>query len=416
MILALCLGFNTASAATVEASDGGKEWKRERVRTLKPAKEAQEVNRFGGSSRHTVEATGFFHLTKRPNGWWLVDPDGGLFIMKGVNSVEAKRVGRKDRENWAKDTYDLLTKNGFNTIGRWSSPEDFHSADKPIPWCGTLSFMGKYAKNRREKNGEADYPNETIPVFDPEWPEFCEKYARRETAKTIDDPWLIGHFSDNELPFRPDALEKYLSLPESDPGHQAALSWMKEHRYRKSDAKKERVQKEFLEVVARRYFETVASALKKADPNHLFLGSRIHGRCINESVIRASAVCDIISVNYYHRWEPEKKRIRDWEKWSGRPFFVSEFYAMKVTAKDTYADGAGYRVLEFEDAAAFYHTHVAALLRDIPSCVGWHWFKYADDTPNWQKGIVSTQGLPHQALLDGMKTLNDQAYTLRGLR
>uniref|UniRef100_UPI003564B93F hypothetical protein n=1 Tax=Pontiella sp. TaxID=2837462 RepID=UPI003564B93F len=305
---------------------------------------------------------------------------------------------------------------GFNTIGRWSEQDAFKAAGHPVPWCNTTSFMKDYAKRRSYKNGESGFPNETLPVFDAEWPEFCVEYAEEQVAHLKNDPWLIGHFSDNELPFRPDALTKYLALPKEDAGYRGAWAWVRENKVKESRFDDEKIQQAFLEHVARLYYETVAKALKKADPNHLYIGSRLHGRCINEATITAAGACDVISINYYHRWEPEEDRMEDWEDWSGRPFFISEFYAMKVESENTVPEGVGYRVLNHGDAAAFYHTHTVPLLKKVPSCVGWHWFKYADDTPEWQKGIVSNDGKVHQTLVEGMKIVNDQVYALRGLR
>lgn len=403
-------------AATVYTSDGGKAWEKLEVKTIKPARKPDAVNQFGGSAKHKVKGTGFFQCLEKSNAWWLVDPEGHLFFMKGLNSVEAERVGRYDSESWAKETYALMKEYGFNTIGRWSEQEAFQRAGVPVPWCNTTSFMKDYSKRRLLKNGEGGFPNETLPVFDPEWPEFCEVYAEEQLSHLKNDPWLIGHFSDNEIPFRPDALSKYLSLPREDAGYRGAWAWVRENKVKESRFKDGKVQQAFLEHVARLYYETVAEAMKKADPNHLFLGSRLHGRCISPATVTAAGACDVISINYYHRWEPEEDRMEDWEKWSGRPFFISEFYAMKVESEQTVPEGVGYRVLNHRDAAAFYHTHTVPLLKKVPSCVGWHWFKYADDTPEWQKGIVSNEGTVHQTLVAGMKIVNDQAYTLRGLR
>lgn len=125
---------------------------------------------------------------------------------------------------------------------------------------------------------------------------------------------------------------------------------------------------------------------------------------------------DGISVNYYHRWEPEKERLADWTKWSGRPFLVSEFYAMKVTDEKTDAAGAGFRVLQYADAGQFYQTFTVGLLWDIPNCVGWRWFKYADDSADWHKGIVERDGEAHRTLVEAMGFVNRRAYSLRGLR
>jgi hypothetical protein len=415
-LLISCALVATLQAESVYSSDGGKAWEKRPVQTMKPARKTDAVNQYGGSANHKLKGSGFFQCLENSGRWWLVDPDGHPFIMKGLNSVASKRVGRKDSEAWAKEIYELMRNHGFNTLGRWSEAEAFKDAGVPVPWCNTTSFMKDYAKRRPEQNGESGFPNETLPVFDREWPEFCAAYAERKVADLTDDPWLIGHFSDNEIPFRPDALAKYLSLPKDDPGCKGAKAWMRANQVKESEISKDAVQQAFLEHVARLYFETVAAALKKADPNHLYLGSRLHGRCINPATITAAGACDIISINYYHRWVPEEERMKNWETWSGRPFFISEFYAMKVESEATVPEGVGFRVLNHEDAAAFYHTHTVPLLQHVPSCVGWHWFKYADDEPEWQKGVVSHEGAIHQTLLDGMKILNEQAYQLRGLR
>lgn len=414
MLHIICFTASVLEAA-VTSSDGGAAWLEREAVIVEPADKADAVNAYGGFVNRKVEGSGFFRTLKRKNHWWLVDPDGHPFIMKGLNSVEAKRVGHTDSPKWAEETYALLRDAGFNTIGRWSEHDAFQEAGVPVPWCSTSSFMS-YAKHRPEKNGERGCPNSTIPVFDPEWPEYCERYAEKVTASCRTDKWLIGYFSDNELPFRPDALTRYLALPEDDLGHKAARAWLSKNRVKQADIQDPAVQQEFLEEAARRYYIAVARALKKADPNHLYLGSRLHGRCINPATITAAGVCDVISVNYYHRWKPEEERLANWEKWSGRPFFVSEFYAMKVPDQVSAAKGSGFRVLNSEDAAAFYHTHTATLLKDVPSCVGWHWFKYADDNPEGQKGIISADGKVHRVLLGGMKVINEQVYTLRGLR
>ncbi len=85
--------------------------------------------------------------------------------------------------------------------------------------------MASYGKKRGgtyQKAGHIGYPNDCIFVFDPGFEAFCDDYAK-QLAADKDDPWLLGHFSDNELPFRRTALKNYLGLPESDPGYKAAI-------------------------------------------------------------------------------------------------------------------------------------------------------------------------------------------------
>ncbi len=419
LLIAATLGLITSLfAGSIDSSDAGKSWENRRTRTVRPAKAPDQLSPFGGWTIQKNKATGFFRLSKEGRKWWLIDPEGNLFFSIGMNSVEPKRVEAQDDAKWAKETHSLLTETGFNTIGRWSDPRPFQKVEKPIPWCSTLGFLKTYDENRSKKNGGEGIPYEAPPVFDEEWPKFCEGYALEKTTKIKNDPYLLGHFSDNELPFRPDALSKYLKLPETDASHQAALQWMEENRVKKGQIDKPKVQAAFLQEVARRYYETVATALKKADPNHLYLGSRLHGRCISEPVFKAANVCDIVSVNYYHHWLPDRAQTADWLKWSERPFLVGEFYAMKIPNKKTNVakEGAGFRVLKHEDAGEFYHTYTAALLKDHPNCVGWHWFKYADASEDYQKGIVGPRGKEHQPLIDAMKVLNEQAYSLRGTR
>jgi agarase len=87
------------------------------------------------------KATGFFR-TEQVNGvWWFVDPDGHLFISKGVNHVSFggdycpalgyspynRNVQAKygSEEKWAEATAKRLREWDFNTIGAWSSASLF---------------------------------------------------------------------------------------------------------------------------------------------------------------------------------------------------------------------------------------------------------------------------------------------------
>jgi hypothetical protein len=249
-----------------------------------------------------------------------------------------------------------------------------------------------------------------MPVFDPDFESFCDEHAR-QLAATKDDPWLVGHFSDNELPFRPDLLEYYLELPKTDPGQQAAARWWAE---RQGGAKRTMTRRDrdaFLELVARRYYAIVGAAIRKHDPNHLYVGSRIHGRTLVEPVFRGARAVDVVSVNYYHRWSAEHERMSDWVKWSGRPFLVSEWYAQSVEPGAKDVSGAGFRVRTDRGRGLFYQNLALGLL-EHPGCVGWHWFKYSGDGAGFYKGVVNARYEPHEALLPEMSAVNRQVYPL----
>ena len=411
----LALNFiSSVHAGSVDAMDAGKAWETFRTRTVSPAKTPDKRSAFGGWADHKVEKPGFFRLTQRGRKWWLVDPEGYLFFSMGVNSVDPKRVEATDLSAWSKDTSEILQAAGFNTLGRWSKPQTFEENNLATPYCATLGFVQEYLRRYHAKHGAERHLYQTVPVFDEDWDSFCKSYAEEEAARYIDDRYLIGYFSDNELDFRPDALSKYLELPNDDPGYIGAKAWLEENNIGNSRITDSKVEAKFLEFVARKYFETVSKYLKKFDPNHLYLGSRLHGRAISEPVLKASESCDVVSINLYHRWEPDPKATAKFTEWSTRPFLVGEFYAMKIAKKTTKGDGAGFWVLSHEGAGEFYQTFTSTLLKKHPNCVGFHWFKYADDTDKYQKGIVSKTGEPHTILLEAMAPLNQQAYSLRG--
>jgi hypothetical protein len=410
---ALCLGPGRAARAeTAQVRDDG-QWKHVQVRRPEDLAGFRPVanvgySRYGGLAGKRFKATGFFRTACDGGRWWLVTPDGYLFLSVGLCSVNLSCFDGPgvygSEAAWAEATAALLREHGFNTLGRWSAADRFRALGRPMVYCTSLGFMGSYRHKRPQANGARGFPHETMPVFDPEWPAFCKRYAER-VARTKEDPWLLGHFSDNELPFRPDALDNYLALPASDPGHRAAL------RFLASRGKTPRTatgadSDAFCTLVAERYYTAVADAIRLHDPNHLYLGSRIHGRCIRGPTFRGAQAVDVVSVNYYHRWSPEPDRLAEWVRLSGRPVLVSEWYAM-APGEGEDVSGAGFRVRTQRDRGLFYQ-HFAVGLLQHRGCVGWHWFKYGSR----HKGIVTETFEPRRAVLDLMKELNRQVYPL----
>jgi hypothetical protein len=100
---------------------------------------------------------------------------------------------------------------------------------------------------------------------------------------------------------------------------------------------------------------------------------------------------------------------------------VTEWYAKGMDSGMANTTGAGWLVRTQADRGWFYQNFVLALM-ESKVCVGWHWFKYADNDPadtkadpsnlDANKGIVSADYAPWQELLTAMKALNDRAYHL----
>lgn len=392
------------------------------------------LSRYGGLTSRKEKATGFFRTAKVKGRWWLVDPEGYLFHQRGITSVsmpntqtalKAWKAEFGTETQWAERTNTLLRNHGFNGFGAWTDTRTLRAVEKPMAYTRIWNFMSSYGKKRGgtyQKPGHTGYPGDCIFVFDPEFEKFCNEFAR-QLAADKDDPWLLGHFSDNELPLPANALRNFLALPDSNAGHHAAWKWLRERKganAREKDIKPED-SAAFLEFMVDRYFRIVSQAIKKHDPNHLYLGARFHGRALrNPEIFRAAGRhVDVISVNYYHAWTPEPERLAMWSGESGKPVLITEWYAKAVDSGMANTSGAGWLVKTQRDRGLFYENFTLGLLQS-KECVGWHWFKYIDNDPtntradpsntDSNKGILNNRYQPYTPLLDSMKRINERAY------
>lgn len=391
---------------------------------------------YGGCNDRKLSATGFFYATNILGRWWLVDPLGHLFLHKGISALKPLHTPSAEPvfqskfgsgTNWAVQVTDLLRKNGFNGAGAWSSLAELRPVSDPLVYTETLNFMTAYGRKRGgtyQQPGHTGFPNDCIFVFDPEFETFCDEYAA-QLAANKNDPYLLGHFSDNELPFKHSSLTNYLSLPAIDPGHQAAETWLRSRHGEHATGTDitEQDNRDFLVLVVERYFRTVSRAIHKYDPNHLFLGSRFYGPDINSAeIFKASGpYLDVVSVNYYYAWTPKQSDLAMWSKESGRPVLITEWYAKGEDSGLSNQSGAGWVVKTQRDRGLFYQNFTLSLLSS-PCCVGWHWLQYADNDPldtksdpsnrNANKGIVNVHYEPYAPLLEAMRQVNERSYGL----
>jgi hypothetical protein len=392
------------------------------------------LSRYGGLASRKEKAMGFFHTAKLDGRWWLVDPEGCLFLQRGMNSVSLPRTQAGTEAwkqeygtdtQWAEQTTTLLRNHGFNGLGAWTDTPRLRAVKEPLAYTRIWNFMSAYGKKRGgtfQKPGHTGYPGNCIFVFDPEFEGFCDGFAQQLAAEK-NDPWLLGHFSDNELPFPEDALKNFLALPESDAGHQAAWKWLRGRQGEKvrEGGIKPEDSAAFLEFMVGRYFRIVSQAIKKHDPNHLYLGSRFHGSALRmPEIFRAAGPhVDVVSLNCYHVWTPDAERLAMWSRESGKPVLITEWYAKAVDSGMANTGGAGWLVKTQGDRGLFYENFTLGLLQS-KECVGWHWFKYIDNDPadnradpsntDSNKGILNNQFKPYKPLLDSMKRINERSY------
>jgi hypothetical protein len=393
------------------------------------------ADKYGGDAASKAKATGFFRTEKQGNRWWVIDPEGHHFVTAAVNSV---RMGKSPNnelslkakfgtpEEWLVQTAQLIRENDFNVIGAWSEVEliqkyNILHPEKPIVYTTMLSFMGEFSKRNRKKGAEKE--NSLSLLFDPAFQSFCDEHARNTVLALKSDKNLLGHFSDNELAFSTDFLAKILAKTDkTSPDVVAAKQWLSENKIDEKTITKAQ-NEAFLGYVSDLYYREVAKALKKYDPDHLYIGSRLHssGKHVQAILKAAEKYVDIVSINYYGHWQPSQKHISEWAEWCDRPFFITEFYTKAEDSGMENKTGAGWLVKTQTDRGIHYQNFCLELLK-APNCVGWHWFRYQDNDPtdlsadesnrDSNKGMVSYQYTPYVPLLEKMKVLNLNKYEL----
>ncbi|MBB4369945.1 agarase [Bradyrhizobium sp. cir1] len=407
-----------------------------------------------------LSGSGFFRVAEFDGVFWLVDPDGGRFLSKGVNTVrfDQDRIGGTERVPyaeacrakygslgiWRAAASDRLASWQFNTVGCWSDELVASSGSHLLASAPTAELGASFRLHRRDQI----FPD----VFDPEFWEHIRASADQRCRHRRNDPGLLGTFIDNELYWSPDwrgtdeLLTLFLNLPSHRPGRVAAISGLQAH-YREfaqfnavwrtqarsweelgriehvvapfvrlrpcalndaletkanlADPAREAFSADcdaFVAVVADKYFELGVSAIKAADPNHLVIGSRFGYQPLVGVIAAAGRHLDVISFNCY---EFDPGPAIDAYATTGKPSLISEFSFRGDDSGLPNTSGAGPRLATQLDRARAFEGYVAAALSK-PNVVGYHWFEHADQ--------------PAQGRFDGENsnfgtvTIDDQVY------
>lgn len=415
----------------------------DRVPGFRMKKTDPKTDIYGGWLTETYEATGFFRTQKVGDRWWIVDPEGHPYIYKGVAVFS---MGGSDRQknalkekfgtpvSWATDQMDMLRSYGFNGLGAWSTVDVVRECDNPMPYTVIVNPMGAYKGQHMRRfggkylvHGWQNYRFDLAMVFDPQFDEFVERELSR-IEKYKDDPYLVGYFTDNEIPWVNDALDRHLTLLAHDePAYLAVRKWFDERKGK--DATPQDITQEDRDAFSAFYLETylskVTAALRKYDTNHMYLGCRFNQHkeeLRNKAMFEvAGKYMDVVSINHYQKWQPDVQEVSNWIEWSGKPFIITEFYTKGEDSDLPNKTGAGWNVRTQEDRGWFYQNFTMELLR-CKGCVGWHWFTYMDNDPenmhtdpsnrDSNKGVVKWSFEPYTVLLDEMKQLNDRVLRL----
>jgi agarase len=418
--------------------------------------------RWGGIFDDRVTGTCFFRVETLDGVWWLVDPDGGRFISKGVCNVsfDPDQIQGTDRapyaaacrrkyggiQQWQTAVARRLASWGFNSLGAWS--DDAVAVAAPVPLAvAPIVHLGAAFIGHQERQGKAPvgFPD----VFDPDFASFVQRMAIECCTPRRDEPGIIGWFTDNELPWGPDwrgqdePLTLFLNQPAACSGRVAAIAHLRErHRdiasfnavwrgtatgwdglshieppFRRDPlyAQSAEVERQrnaadprraafvadcdaFAGALAERYFAVTVAAVQAADPNHLVLGPRFGYAPQTPVVAAAGRHLDVIAFNAY---DADPLRTIDVYARTGRPCLVGEFSFRGDDSGLPNTRGGGLRVATQEDRARSFERYVSAGLRR-PSLVGYHWFEHADQPA---EGRFDGENSNY-----GTVTINDDVY------
>jgi agarase len=391
--------------------------------------------RWGGIANGRFQASGFFRVDRAKGVFWLVDPDGGRFLSKGVNTVkfdqdqirdsdrspyaEACRRKYGNEDAWRTAVAGRLAGWGFNSVGSWS--DEAVAAAGPTPLAVTpnldLGMSFAWQKNEQDRNG----PRQEFPdVFDPAFVLHVQRRANELCAQRSAEPNIIGWFIDNELRWGPDwrgpddLLPLFLNLPAATPGHIAAVDFLRK-RHPDGEAFNASDCDAFVALLAERYFALTTAAIKAVDAHHLVLGSRFAYPPRPPVVAAAGRYADIVSFNCY---DLDPAAAIDAYAVTDKPCLLGEFSFRAADSGLPNTIGAGPKVAsQAERAASFRHYVTTALRR--PALVGYHWFEHADqpaegrfDGENSNFGTVTIDDCVYEELTRAMISVNAEAEEL----
>ena len=402
----------------------------------------------------TGERTGFFHVERKPDGrWWVIDPLGRGTQFFGVEHISydgmpCEALGNRHayRENnerkysspadWEKATLGRLKDWGFTALGAGSvrglrhrglAHTEFLTMGDDLCMIARRPDLAIHA-NPNKTPGSA-FPN----VFHPKFPDWCDYVAGRKCALYRDDPWLFGYYIDNELRWsgrgdRGSATGLFDSVAALPTNHTARIALAKFLAERASGVAPEKadaaVKRDFLRLVAEKYFSIASAAIRRHDPNHLVLGCRFAGIDNADRVVweECGRFCDVVTFNLYPHVDLKRGVVLDRFTrtrlasddlarrfaQAKKPMIVTEWSFPALDSGLPCTCGAGQRFFTQDERAAAAETFVK-LLRATPFVVGHSYFMWVDDPPlgirklfgeDSNYGLVNERDEPYQKLTD----------------
>lgn len=334
---------------------------------------------------------------------------------------------------------------GFNTFGNWN---DLFYANGKVPYTVALAVGGSHAR----LSSGLDYWGKMHDPFDPQFAVDVQKMVQSIPQQVIDDPYCIGYFVDNELSWgAPGGLPRmhyglaysalaqnvaaspaknvFIEMLQAKYGdiskinlawgtHFAAWEELKKP-YAAPDYPNTAMQADFsafLTAHAQKYFQVIHDALKKTDPNHLYLGCRfaLSGRT-PEAVAAAAHYCDVVSFNAYLS---SISPALDFATALNKPCIIGEFH-FGALDRGMFHPGL-VKADDQTQRARMFKSYMDSVLQN-PAFVGCHWFKWCDepltgrplDGENYNIGFVSVTDTPYPEIVAASREEAEKMYRER---
>jgi hypothetical protein len=444
------------------------------------AKDPSGGDRFGGWKGRMFEATGFFRAEKTDR-WWLVTPEGSAFLSFGINHLYPdlfrqlhnraawqRRLGVEDLDNWTRfapslrDWFLRICRDyGFNTVGVHNALTILNRPRPAVPYMQPIRFVDI-------PHWKSDIPDGSfLDVFSPEFEAHCDRLAKEIAAPLRKDPFLVGYsmtdcplFTEEDCRERPDVIggarrasrigwpRRLRNLGPESPGKQAyvrivkgiyrdgiaefnrtygtsfgsfdalaaAVDWRPATDL--SNAGETRDNTEFLLAVVARYYECARDAIRRHDPNHMFVGDKLNANTDSlDTVLRTtSRFTDIVFYQMYARYEVQEPGLDRWSQIVNKPVINGDSAFTMVT--DTMPRPYGPVADNLEQRAAwtgeFFRNAFAR-----PEFVGWHYCGLIDATnqilrkkDRQHSGLLDTYGQPYPDLKRALEKCAGELYEI----
>lgn len=421
-----------------------KEWRAEEAEAV--STEAYNYSKFGGYKQKQVKATGFFRTEKIGDRWWLVDPEGYLFLSVGVDCVGLggggnvrdidkrdgmfkelppmelmKKFGGQRRDNSTPISFGIwnlhrrygdsfpekakemvvkrMDKWGLNTIANWSSTDIMNMNRKAflIP----LNNIGI----EHDLMGLCD-------VYAPDFQSMIDKNLKEFVAPYKQNPWLVGYFIGNEPAWLDEEARLCgLILDGKDrPIKEALKKCLKE----KGDTPENR--KSFVLSTFKTFLLTTNKILKKHDPNHLNLGIRFGNiLTLDEEILKScSEAFDVLSFNCYDLF-PNPKMLDRALAITNLPMIIGEYHFGTV---DRGMAQSLWQVDSEEQRGVAYRYYTEKAYSH-PGLVGTGYFQWCDqdmtgrrDGENYNCGLIDVTDRPYKEQVKAMMETAKSLYEI----